>query len=309
MSASETMSSDDAIAEAREKLRRANASRIARRRGISLKSIGGVLLLVAVGFIFVFPIFWAVSSSFMTTNEMMRDRFPLSIFSIIPRRFSLENYIVLFTDLKFQNSLINTMIASAGQVILAVITSSLAGYAFARLKFPGRDILFALLLMTAFVQVEAIIVPLYSIVHGMGLSSTYLAIFLPFACSPFGIFLMRQSFREIPIELEEAARIDGAGPIRVFTRIALPNVKPALATLVLIQFIWSWNAYLWPLVIMQTPEKQIAQVAIANLKSNANFPMDGPLFAAATAVTIPLVILSTMLQRHYVRGLVSSGLK
>jgi ABC-type glycerol-3-phosphate transport system permease component len=152
-------------------------------------------------------------------------------------------------------------------------------------------------------------VPLYKVVQYLGLTSTYEALFLPFACSPFGIYLMRQSFKEIPIELEEAARIDGAGPVTIFRRVALPNVKPAIATLVLIQFIWSWNAYLWPLVIMQVPERQIAQVAIGALKSSPNFPMDGPLFSAATTVTIPLLILSIALQRYYVRGLVTSGLR
>jgi ABC-type glycerol-3-phosphate transport system permease component len=227
----------------------------------------------------------------------------------MPLKATLENYVFLFTELDFQRNLLNTLIAACGQVGIAVVTSSLAGYAFARLNFPFREVIFGLLLLTAFVPVEAIIVPLYRIMHWLGLVSTYPALFLPFACNPFGIYLMRQAFRDIPLEMEEAARLDGAGPMRIFFSIALPNVRPTLATLVLIQFIWSWNNYLWPLVVMQNPDKQIAQVAIANLKSIPNSPMDGPLFAAATAVTIPLVILSIVLQRYYVRGLVTSGMK
>ncbi len=132
-----------------------------------------------------------------------------------------------------------------------------------------------------------ILVPLYEVVRGMGLVSTYPALFLPFACSPFGIFLMRQAFQSIPVELDDAARVDGASTLKIFWRIALPNVRPALATLVLIQFIWSWNAYLWPLVIIQDPNMQIAQVAISGFKSVPNFPLDGPLFAGVTVVTIP----------------------
>lgn len=279
------------------------------RRSLNIRYAGNILLLVVIGFVFVFPILWAVLSSLKSTNDIITGTFPLSWASFVPLKPTIENYVYLFTELNFQKNLLNTLIAACGQVGIAVVASSLAGYAFARLHFPGSNLLFALLLLTAFIPVEAIIVPLYQIMQKLGLVSTYPALFLPFACNPFGIFLMRQAFRDIPAEMEEAAKIDGAGPIRIFLSIALPNVRPTLATLVLIQFIWSWNAYLWPLVVMQDPNKQIAQVAIANLKSIPNFPMDGPLFAAATAVTVPLVILSIVLQRYYVRGLVTSGMK
>jgi len=281
----------------------------AERRSVFVRHAGTILLLAAVGFIFVFPILWAALSSLKSTNDIITGTYPLSWSSFLPLRPTFENYVYLFTELNFQRNLLNTLIAACGQVGIAVVASSLAGYAFARLRFPGNNLLFAMLLLTAFIPVEAIIVPLYQIMQKLGLVSTYPALFLPFACNPFGIFLMRQAFRDIPVEMEEAAKIDGAGPFRIFLAIALPNVRPTLATLVLIQFIWSWNAYLWPLVVMQDPNKQIAQVAIANLKSIPNFPMDGPLFAAATAVTIPLVILSIVLQRYYVRGLVTSGMK
>jgi ABC-type glycerol-3-phosphate transport system permease component len=279
------------------------------RLGALLHHGGNVLLLVAVGCVFAFPIFWAAVSSLKSTDDIITGTYPLSWSTFMPLKATLENYVFLFTELDFQRNLLNTLIAACGQVGIAVVTSSLAGYAFARLNFPFREVIFGLLLLTAFVPVEAIIVPLYRIMHWLGLVSTYPALFLPFACNPFGIYLMRQAFRDIPLEMEEAARLDGAGPMRIFFSIALPNVRPTLATLVLIQFIWSWNNYLWPLVVMQNPDKQIAQVAIANLKSIPNSPMDGPLFAAATAVTIPLVILSIVLQRYYVRGLVTSGMK
>ena len=260
------------------------------RRAYLVRHAATIATLALVGFVFGFPILWAALSSLKSTNDIVTGTFPLAWSSFVPLRPTFENYVYLFTQLKFQNNLLNSAIAAAGQVGIAVVASSLAGYAFARLKFPGSEKVFALLLLTAFIPVEAIIVPLYRVMQQLGLVSTYPALFLPFACNPFGIFLMRQAFRDIPVEMEEAAKIDGAGPFRIFLSVALPNVKPTLATLVLIQFIWSWNAYLWPLVVMQDPNKQIAQVAIANLKSIPNFPMDGPLFAAATAVTIPLVI-------------------
>ncbi|MDB5531050.1 MAG: lacG 1 [Devosia sp.] len=275
------------------------------RRGTVFGAIG--LLLVA--FFFAFPIVWSALSSLKSTEDIVKFRYPLTWWTFLPPFPTLENYHALFFQLNFQRALLNTVIASAGQVIIAVVTSTLAGYAFARLRFPLRNVLFGLLLVTAFIPLEVILVPLYEVVKGMGLVSTYPALFLPFACSPFGIYLMRQAFQSIPVELDDAARVDGASTLKIFWRIALPNVKPALATLVLIQFIWSWNAYLWPLVIIQDPSMQIAQVAIAGYKSVPNFPLDGPLFAGVTVVTIPLVAIAIILQRYYVRGLMSSGIR
>lgn len=281
----------------------------AERRNLFARHGGTIILLFAIGLIFVFPIAWAALSSLKSTNDIITGTFPLSWSSFVPLRPTLENYFYLFNELNFQRNLVNTLIAACGQVGIAVVASSLAGYAFARLRFPGQNIVFALLLMTAFIPVEAIIVPLYKIMQWLGLVSTYPALFLPFACNPFGIFLMRQAFRDIPLEMEEAAKMDGAGPFRVFLTIALPNVKPTLATLVLIQFIWSWNAYLWPLVIMQDPNKQIVQVMLAGLKSSPNYSLDGPLFAGLTFVTVPLIVTAIVLQRYYVRGLMTSGIR
>lgn len=269
----------------------------------------GAISLVLIAAVFAFPIIWSALSSLKTTDDVVKFRYPLTVWTFLPPFPTLENYAALFFHLNFGRTLLNTIIASGGQVLIAVITSTLAGYAFARLRFPLRNTVFVILLLTSFVPLEVILVPLYEVVRGMGLVSTYPALFLPFACSPFGIFLMRQAFQSIPVELDDAARVDGASTLKIFWRIALPNVKPALATLVLIQFIWSWNAYLWPLVIIQDPNMQIAQVAISGFKSVPNFPLDGPLFAGVTVVTIPLVAIAIILQRYYVRGLMSSGIR
>lgn len=269
----------------------------------------GTMLLLVVAAGFAFPIVWATLTSFKTTEEIIATRYPLDIWSFLPPNPGMESYRVLFFEVGFLRNIVNTLIASSAQVVLAVMTSTLAGYAFARLRFPMREPLFALALLTSFIPLEIILVPLYQVVSGLGLRSTYPALFLPFSCQPFGIYLMRQSFRALPSELDDAARVDGAGTWRIFWKIALPNVKPALATLVLIQFIWSWNAYLWPLVIMQDPQKQIAQVALSAMRSSPNFPLDGPLFAGITVVTIPLVVLAIWLQKYYVRGLMTSGIR
>jgi ABC-type glycerol-3-phosphate transport system permease component len=248
---------------------RPNAARTV--RGMERSSKLAIAVTLAVAVIYAFPIVWAALSSFKSTSDVLSLRYPLTWKTFIPPRWTLENYVTIFTSFNFQRSLYNTAIASFGQVTLAVISSTLAGYVFARLRFPGRDIVFGLLLLTSFIPLEVILVPLYNVVSGMGLASTYPALFLPFSCSPFGIYLMRQGFLSIPTALDDAARVDGASTWKIFWRIALPNVKPALATLVLIQFIWSWNNYLWPLVIMQKPEMQIAQVALTGLNDSQNY--------------------------------------
>lgn len=279
------------------------------RKGIERSSRLAIIVTLVVAVIYAFPIVWAALSSFKSTADVLALRYPLTWKTFVPERWTLENYVMLFTSFNFQRSLYNTAVASCGQVVLAVITSTLAGYAFARLRFPGRDTLFGVLLLTSFIPLEVILVPLYNVVSGLRLASTYPGLFLPFSCSPFGIYLMRQSFRSIPTALDDAARVDGASTWKIFWRIALPNVKPALATLVLIQFIWSWNNYLWPLVIMQKPEMQIAQVALTGLNDSQNYPLDGPLFAAVSVVTLPLVLLAITLQRYYVRGLMTAGIR
>jgi ABC-type glycerol-3-phosphate transport system permease component len=164
-------------------------------------------------------------------------------------------------------------------------------------------------MLTAFVPFDVIVVPLYVVMRSLNLVSTYPALFLPFIFSPFGIFLMRQAFMEIPRELDESARIEGASLLQVFWHIILPNAKPAIVTLALVEFMWAWNSYLWPLVIMQDPNKQVVQVTIAKFRTVANFPLFGELFAAATAATIPVLILFFLLQRYYVRGMLMSGMK
>lgn len=265
---------------------------------------------VVAGVLLAFPLLWMVIASFKTTGEFLRDEYPLTARSVLPTHATTANYRHLFGGLDFGNNLTNTLIASAGQVITASVVSVLAGFVFAQIRIPLRTPLFALCMAGAFIPIEAIIVPLYGITKDLGLVSTYWALFLPFAFNPFGIFLMRQAFRDIPTEIYEAARVDGAGVWRVFTNIGLPNIKPALATLLLIQFIWSWSHFFWPLIVMQDPQKQVAQVAMANFQSAANYnPMYGEMFAAGTVITLPLVAIACLLQRFYVQGMLTSGLK
>jgi ABC-type glycerol-3-phosphate transport system permease component len=260
--------------------------------------------------LFGFPLIWMALSAFKSTHSIVADAYPLSWRSFLPGQITMANFTSLFGSLGFGRTLVNTAIASLGQIAGSLVVCTLAGYAFARIRFRFRGVLFGLCMLGAFIPIEATVVPLYNVVKDLGLLSTYAVLYLPFVCNPFGIFLMRQSFRDIPDEIFDAASVDGAGTLAQFVRVALPNVRPALATLVLIQFIWSWSNYFWPLIAMQDPAKQVAQVAMASLQTSANNqPMYGQMFAAATVITVPLIVLSIGLQRYYVRGMLSAGLK
>lgn len=285
---------------------RGRAARTRRGRPrFGLRSV--VLIVIGVGF--AFPIGWMILSAFKSDQSIVTDAFPLSWRSFLPAHPTLGNFSYLFGHLGFGRNYFNTIFVSACQVALTIVVCTLAGYAFGRLQFPGRDLFFGLTLLGAFVPVEAMVVPMYHVTKGLGLLSTYPGIFLPFVFSPFGIYLMRQSFKSLPDATFEASELDGGGVWRTFWHVGLPGVRPAIASLVLIQFIGSWSNYFWPLVAVQDPHKQLAQVAMTGYADNANTPLYGEIFAASALMTVPLVLLALGLQRYYVAGLASSGVK
>jgi ABC-type glycerol-3-phosphate transport system permease component len=163
--------------------------------------------------------------------------------------------------------------------------------------------------MTFLLPIESLMVPLYQVVARIGLQDTLIAAFIPWIASPFGLFLLRQAFEELPRELDDAATIDGAGHLRIFWSIVLPNIRTALATLALVTFLFSWNNFLWPLVILQSPENQVIQLAIAQSVAPGQLPNWGETFAGAMVATLPLILLFVFLQRFFVRGIAMTGVK
>ena len=163
--------------------------------------------------------------------------------------------------------------------------------------------------MTFLLPIESLMVPLYMHVTKLGMSDTLIGVFIPWIASPFGLFMLRQAFEDLPRELDEAARIDGAGHVRIFWSVVLPNVRTTLATLALVTFLFSWNAFLWPLVIIHSPRNQVVQLAIAQSVSIGQLPNWGETFAGATIATVPLIILFLFLQRYFVRGIALTGVK
>ena len=277
------------------------------RRALTL--IGGGVVLLAIIAFFLMPYAWIIASSFKPQSAIFRDLAPLSWRSFVATDPTLLNIIALFRDRGVGRALLNSAIVSIAQVAGTLVLCSMAAYALTRMRFRGAGLVFGLVLMTFLLPLESLMVPLYMTVSGMGLQDTLPGVFIPWIASPFGLFLLRQSFEELPRELDEAARMDGAGHWRIFWSVVLPNVRTALATLALVTFLFSWNAFLWPLVVLSSPRQAVIQIAIAQSVAPGQLPNWGETFAGVTVATIPLILLFLLLQRFFVRGIAMSGVK
>ncbi len=259
--------------------------------------------------IFLLPFLWLVGSSFKTQFSIFSDVDHLSIWTFIPRHPTMANFTYLFTHKGVGRALINSFLVACGQVIGTILLCTTCAYGLTRIKFRGSGPLFLFLLITFLVPGDILVVPMYRIATQLHLSNTLWAIFLPWIASPFGLFLLRQAYEDVPHELDEAATIDGANHWQVFTRIILPNVKTSITTLAIVTFLFSWNAFLWPLVVIQSTSKEVIQVSIAQSVVPGELPNWGTTFAGATVAVIPVLLLFVLLQRHVVEGMASTGLK
>lgn len=283
--------------------------KLAQRLRSTLGTGGFILVVLLVITIFLLPFLWMILSSFKTTAEIFRYTYPFSWKTLIPPEPTLENFVSIFVRWKFGRKLLNSVLVSSAQVVGTLATCSLAAFVFGRLRFKGRDALFAVVLLSAMIPFEVIMIPLYLVVRSLEIQNTYWALFLPWLAYPFGIFLLRQAFMEIPRDFDEAAMVEGANLFQIFWYVILPNTRPAMVTVALMTFLFSWNQFLWPLIIMQDADKQLVQVALASFTVPSELPAWGEIFAAASVATIPVLILFLALQRYYIRGVVMSGIK
>ncbi len=279
------------------------------RPAVLLRWLGGGLVLAAILAFFLMPYLWIVASSLKPQEAIFRDITPLSWRTFVPLHPTLANIIGLFRNRGVGRALLNSAVVSVCQVAGTLVLCTLAAYGLTRIRFRGAGVVFALVLMTFLLPIESLMVPLYITVSGFGLQDTLPGVFLPWIASPFGLFLLRQAFEELPRELDEAARIDGAGHLRIFWSIVLPNVRTALATLALVTFLFSWNAFLWPLVVLSSPRNAVIQIAVAQSVAPGQLPNWGETFAGVTVATIPLIVLFLFLQRFFVRGITLTGVK
>ncbi|MFT4284277.1 MAG: carbohydrate ABC transporter permease [Protaetiibacter sp.] len=268
-----------------------------------------VLVIVVVVIAFLMPYVWILASSFKDQATIFSDVSPLSWQTFWPTDGSLDNYASTIENKNVGRALLNSLIIALLQVACTLVLGTLAAFGLTRIKFRGSRLLFGLILVTFLVPMEALVVPLYAWMGELHLRNSLAAVFLPWIASPFALFMLRQAFEEIPPELDEAAYLDGAGPLRVFWSVILPSVRSTIVGCGLVVFLFSWNSFLWPLVVNSSSQYQVIQVAVAQSAAPGQLPNWGETFAGAMIATLPLILIFLFAQRHIVQGLASSGLK
>lgn len=249
----------------------------------------------------IFPLLWMTSISFKTAQDSFSP-------TLLPASPTFENFIYVITEVPFVRYMANSLFVSATVTVVALFFHSMAGYALARLRFPGRELIFLAIFSTLLVSLPVIIVPLFIIVRAMGMLNTYAGIIVPSIFNAFGIFLLRQYYLSLPREMEEAAVIDGAGYWRIYWSVILPLSKPILAALAILFFLANWNAFLWPLTVASDQDLWVVQVGIANFKSEYSAAWNY-MMAASTIVAIPTLVLFLFFQRQIMDSIKTSGLK
>ena len=263
------------------------------------------LLLVVVAIVPLFPLYWLVISSFKTPQEF--SQIPPTWFPLAP---TLEQIGRALTEVPFAQSLLNSVIIAGGCTISVLITSTFAGYVFAKHRFRGKDLIFWAIIATMFLPPVITLVPLYNIVSAMGLADSYLGVMLPWLANAFGIFLMRQFISSVPDELIEAARMDGAGEFRIVVQFIVPLIKPAIVTLAIFMFVYAWNNFLWPVTILRSEELYPVVLTVQRLMAyTMTFDYRNVVLAGTLLASIPTLVLFLIAQRVFVQGIAASGIK
>ena len=260
-------------------------------------------LLLAAAVITLCPLLWMVSVSFMSPGEA--SSFPPPF---LPRQATLANYRQLFGQEGVGRYFANSLFLATAATLLSLTFNVTAGYAFAKLRFAGRERIFRLLLGALIIPGQVAMIPLFLLLKNMGLVNSYLGVLIPSLANVFGIFLVRQYALSLPDDLLEAARIDGAGELRIFRSIVLPVLGPILVTLAIFTFLGSWNDFLWPLIVLTDKDLLTLPVALAAL--SREHVQDSELMMAGAVLTIlPVLVLFLALQRHYIQGLLAGSVK
>ena len=260
-------------------------------------------LLLGLALVTLFPLLWMGSVSLMAPGEASAFPPPL-----LPRQASLANYRELFAHAGIGRYLANSLLLTAAVTLVSLTVNVAAGYAFAKLRFAGRDLIFKGLLMALVIPAQVAMVPLFLLLKHLGLVNSYGGVIVPAAASIFGIFLVRQYALSIPSELLEAARIDGAGELRIFRSVIVPVLRPIIVTLAVFTLLGTWNDFMWPLIVLSDQELYTLPVALASL--SREHVQDNELMMAGSVLTIlPALVVFLGLQRYYIEGLMAGSLK
>jgi multiple sugar transport system permease protein len=264
-------------------------------------AINGLLLCGAA--VALFPLLWMASVSLMQPGEASALSPPM-----LPAHATLDNYRVLFLRAGMGRYLLNSLLVSSAITLLSLAFNLMAGYAFAKLRFAGRECLFKALLGALVIPAQVAMLPLFLLLKSIGLVNSYAGVIVPGMASVFGIFLVRQYARGIPDELLEAARIDGAGEWRIFAQIVLPLLKPVMVTLAIFTFLAAWNDFMWPLIVLTGQEHYTLPIGLASLARE--HAQDTELMMAGSVITVlPVLLLFLAMQRYYLQGLLLGSVK
>lgn len=271
------------------------------------RSVVRHVLMIAAALIMVYPLLWLLGSSFKPTEIIFRE------LSVIPTEWDFSNYTTGWQALTepFGHYMLNSMVIVADSLLGNLVTCSMAAYAFARLKFRGRNVWFAIMLVTIMLPIHVLIVPQYVMFQQVGWINTFWPLIVPklLATDAFFVFLMVQFFRGIPNELEEAARLDGCGHPRIFLRVMLPLATPALATTAIFTFIWTWNDFFAQLIFLTKDSMKTAPVALRLFLDSSSGSSWGPMFAMSIVTIIPIFLVFLVGQKYLVKGIATTGIK
>ena len=284
----------------------------------SKKTIGNILWYLAViliAMITTYPLIWTLATSFKPPGEILSDSL-----SLIPQNFTLDNYRFVFDTQPFARFLFNSLFLAIGGIVTNLFFGSLAGYAFAKLPFKGKGLIFKIFLGSMMIPGIVTMIPSFIVLRsfplvggndilgqgGLGLINTYWAILIPGAAGAFAIFFMKQFFESLPSDLAESARMDGCNEFMIFLRVYLPLTKTALATLGLFTFQAGWNQFMWPLIVLNARDMMTVQVGLASFQhtQSTNY---GPLMAGTILATIPILIVFIFAQKYFMQGIGHSG--
>ncbi len=260
-------------------------------------------ILIVIGVITIYPFVWMLLSSFKSNSEILA--FEQTFF---PVEFIIDNYIRMNERFSFMQLFANSIFITVIVTVLVVYTSTICGFVLAKYRFKGRNILFSFILGTMMIPWCVTIIPKYSMIQAFGWMDSYIALIVPAMFSGFGIFMMKQQIETLPDEILEAARIDGANEFYIFHKIVLPLSKNGISAIAIFQFLWTWEDFLWPYLVINTQDKQLLAVGLKMF--NGQYSTDyGALFAATTVSILPVLIIYVVFQKQFIAGIAASSVK
>jgi multiple sugar transport system permease protein len=271
------------------------------RQATSRSALYATAIIAAI--VLVGPLLWMVSASLKTPGEALA--IPAQLLPAMPR---WQNYVDVFSQVPFARFILNSLFISTTVTVVALLLHSMAAYSLARLRYPGRDVIFVGMLSTLMVPFTVIVIPLFILIKSLGWVDTYQALIIPAIPNAFGIFLLRQFYLSLPRELEEAALLDGASRVQIYWRIVLPISRPILMALGILFFLANWNNFLWPLIVTQSPDLWVVQLGIQHFTGEHGSAWN-LIMAASTVAAMPTLAVFFLLQRHLVEGIKMTGIK